>query len=172
MGLSVAERPQIGGVMHSDGRALVRVLSAAQQAEAPAVVLAALAELGVHLELVVQTAGADDGGNLGLVIDHQDLEGVVSLLEGLAPELGAKGISYVPDVAVVSVFGPHLREKPRIPGRMFTAIAGAGVTPLAIATSISSVSCVVEGHSLAAALEALAEAFDAPGGARARPKGW
>jgi aspartate kinase len=150
----------------------VRVLSASQQADAPAVVLSALAELGVNLELVVQTADADDGGNLGLVVAHQDLERTLDLLEPLAGELGAKGVSYVPDVAVVSVFGPHLREKPKIPGRMFTAIAEAGVTPLAVATSISSVSCVVEGPRLEACLQALAEAFDSPGAARARPKGW
>jgi aspartokinase len=82
----------------------------------------------------------------------------------------AKGLAYNPDVAVISVFGPHLREKPRIPGMMFTALASVGVGPLAIANSISSVSCVVEGQYLDTAVDSLNEVFDAPFQVKKRPK--
>ena len=74
------------------------------------------------------------------------------------------------DVAVVSIFGPHLREKPLVPGRMFTSLSRAGVGSLAVSTSISSLSCVVRGADLELALKALNAVFDAPFQVAKRPK--
>ncbi len=158
--------------MESEGRALVRLLGAPFSADAPGILVDALGRAGVNLELVVQALDQDDGANFALVIGQKDLEPSLALLEEVRSELGAAAVSYAPDVAVLSVFGPHLREKPRIPGLMFTAIASVGITPLAIATSISSVSAVVEGSQLDPAVNVLLEVFDAPYQSRKRPKDW
>jgi aspartokinase len=125
---------------------------------------------GINIELVVQCFDMDDNGNFALVIAQKDLDHALGLMEELKPAIDAKAVSYAPDVAVISVFGPHLREKPLVPGRMFTALGAMGVGPLAIATSISSVSCVVEGANLDAAVNALMEVFDAPFQVKKRPK--
>ena len=53
---------------------------------------------------------------------------------------------------------------------MFSSMAGVGISSLAISTSLSSVSCVVEGQHLHAATHALTEAFDAPFQVKERPK--
>jgi aspartokinase len=45
-----------------------------------------------------------------------------------------------------------------------------GVSSLAISTSISSVSCVVEGQHLDTAIKALSKAFDVPFQVKERPK--
>jgi hypothetical protein len=42
--------------------------------------------------------------------------------------------------AMISVFGPHFRERPMISGSMFNALGAAGISVLAISTSISSCS--------------------------------
>jgi aspartokinase len=55
---------------------------------------------------------------------------------------------------------------------MFSTIASVGISTLAISTSISSVSCVVEGQQLDAAIEALNEVFDAPFQIKKRPKSY
>ncbi|MBW1943266.1 MAG: hypothetical protein JRJ51_10585, partial [Deltaproteobacteria bacterium] len=49
-------------------------------------------------------------------------------------------------------------------------IASVGVSVLTIATSISSVSCVMEGQHLDTALQALQESFDATFQVKERPK--
>lgn len=158
--------------MESEGRALVRLFGAPFTADAPGILVDALGRAGVNLELMVQAIDQDDGANFALVIGQKDLEPSLALLEEVRAELGAAGVSYSPDVAVLSVFGPHLREKPRIPGLMFTAIASVGITPLAIANSISSVSAVVAGDQLDPAVNVLLEVFDAPYQSRKRPKDW
>ena len=70
-------------------------------------------------------------------------------------------ISY-PEVAIVSIFGPDFRERPGIAGTMFDALAAEDVNIMAISTSISTVSCVIESKALETALDALRETFDLP----------
>jgi aspartokinase len=73
-------------------------------------------------------------------------------------------------VAVITVFGHHLREKPHIHGRMFSSMASVGIGSLAISTSISSVSCVIRGEDTETVLRALSETFQIPYQVKTRPK--
>ena len=156
--------------MQSDGRALVKIMSVPDHVSVAGTILGAMGENGINIELLVESFDLDDCGNFSLVIDQKDLDHAVAVLEEIKPTIDAKVVSYTPDVAVITVFGPHLREKPRIHGMMFSSIASVGISSLAISTSISSVSCVVEGQYLNAAIQALSEAFDAPFQVKERPK--
>jgi aspartokinase len=62
----------------------------------------------------------------------------------------------------VAIFGPDFRERPGIAGRMFRALAERKVNILAISTSISTVTCIVELSRLKDALAAITEYFDLP----------
>lgn len=156
--------------MQSDGRSLVRLMSVPPDAGMAASVLAALGEAGINIELLVESFDLDDNANFAMVIDQKDLDHALAALEEVKGLVGAKGVSYNPDVAIVSLFGPHLREKPLVPAMMGGALASVGVGPLAIATSISSVSCVVEGQFLDAAVDGLLTVFEAPFQVKKRPK--
>lgn len=156
--------------MQSDGRALIKVMSVPDHGGVAGTVLHAMGESDINIELLVESFDLDDCGNFSLVIDQKDLDPALIIFEKIKPAIDAKVVSYTPDVAVITVFGPHLREKPRIHGVMFTTIAAAGITALAISTSISSVSCVIEGRQLEAAVQALSDAFDVPYQAKERPK--
>lgn len=164
------EKIKIGGIMQSDGRSLLRVMSVPNQAGAAGSLMGAMGQAGINIELMVQSFDIEDAGNFALVIAQKDLDHALSVLDEVKQMIDAKGITYNPDVAVISVFGPHLREKPKVPGLMFSALSGVGISPLAIATSISSVSCVVEGANLDPAVESLMEVFDAPFQVKKRPK--
>jgi aspartate kinase len=164
------EDERIGGIMQSDGRALIKVMSVPDHASVAGTVFRAIAENGINIELLVESFDLDECGNFAMVIDGKDLDRAVEILENLKSAIDAKVVSYTPDVAVITVFAPHLREKPRIHGRMFSAIASIGVSSLAISTSLSSVSCVVEGQHLDMAVRSLSEIFDLPYGVKDRPK--
>ncbi|MFO8165052.1 MAG: hypothetical protein R6T98_11035 [Desulfatiglandales bacterium] len=161
---------KIGGIMQSDGRALLKIMSVPDHASVAGSVFQAMGENGINIELLVETYDLDDCGNFAVVIDQKDLDQALKVLEDLKPAIDAKAISYTPDVAVITVFAPHLREKPRIHGMMFASIASVGISSLAISTSLSSVSCVVEGQHLHVTIQALSEAFDVPYDVKKRPK--
>jgi aspartate kinase len=164
------ENNKIGGIMQSDGRALLRIMSVPDHASVAGTVFKAMGGNGINIELLVESYDLDDCGNFAVVIDQKDLDHALEVLDELKPTIDAKAISYTPDVAVITVFAPHLREKPRIHGMMFSSIASVGISSLAISTSLSSVSCVVEGQHLNATIQALTEAFDIPYDVKERPK--
>jgi aspartokinase len=166
------EKLKVGGLMQSDGRSMLRVLSAFNLMDGPGVIMAALAAQGINVELLVSALDQEDAINLSLVVAGKDLEHALVVLEGVKQDLEARAITYLPDVTVLTLFGPHLREKPRIPGVMFTTLASVGICPQAISTSISSVSCVVPGPQAALAVDALSESFELPYKAQQRPKNW
>ncbi len=156
--------------MQSDGRALVKILSVPDHASVVGILLEAMAREGINIELLAQSFDLDDYGNIALVIDQKDLDRALECIEDIKPTLDAKVISYTPDVAVITVFGHHLREKPHIHGRMFSSMASVGVGSLAISTSISSVSCVIRGEDMETVLRALSDTFQIPYEVKNRPK--
>ena len=164
------DKMEIGGIMQSDGRALLKIMSVPDHASVAGTVFKAMGENGINIELLVQSFDLDDCGNFAVVIDQKDLDQALQVLEELRPTIDAKAVSYTPDVAVITVFAPHLREKPHIHGLMFSSIASVGINCLAISTSLSSVSCVVEGQHLTTTIQALTEAFHVPGQVKERPK--
>ena len=166
------ERIKVGGIMQSDGRAVVKVMSCPDRSDIAGLVLGALGERNINIEFLVQSFDLDGFSNFTLCIDRKDLEATIGSLEAIKPSLEAKVISYNPNVAVISVFGPHFREKPKISGIMFSALASVGVNSIAISTSISSVSCVVDAGDAEAAVDALNEAFEAPQQVKQRPKAY
>ena len=158
--------------MQSDGRAVVKVMSCPDRSDIAGLVLGVLGDRNINIEFLVQSFDLDGFSNFTLCLDRKDLEAAIGCLESIKPSLEAKVISYNPNVAVVSVFGPHFREKPKISGIMFSALASVGVNSIAISTSISSVSCVVEAGDAEAAVDALSEAFEAPQQIKQRPKAY
>ncbi len=153
---------KIGGVMQSEGRALIRVLSVPDRPGVAGTLLSVLGHNGINIEFLVEGSDIEGYGNFTICIDQKDLGAALGIIESVKKSVDAGGISYVPDVAVLSVFGPHLREKPRVPGAMFNTLASNGINIIAISTSISSVSCVVEADYLDAAIQALHDAFEIP----------
>jgi|Deesub1362A_J573_1020465.scaffolds.fasta_scaffold05007_2 aspartokinase len=164
------DKVKIGGIMESEGRALLTIRAVPPSPQGVGALLAALGEAGVNIELMAESRDGDHASYITLVVDQNDLDRALSLLEETRSLLPAHGVSFHREVAVISVFGPHLREKPRVPGLMFSALAQAGIQPLAVATSISSLSAVVEASCRQAALEALQAVFDVPFSVRRRPK--
>jgi aspartate kinase len=164
------DKIKVGGIMQSDGRALIRIMSVPDHATVAATVLGSMGKNGINIEVLVESFDLEGYGNLSLIIDQKDLDNALDALEEVKPTIDAKALSYVPDVAVITLFGPHLREKPCVHALIFSSMASVGISSLAISTSISSVSCVMEGQHLHTATHALSEAFDAPFQVKEKPK--
>ena len=95
-------------------------------------------------------------------VARDDLEAALDLLGKIRPQLGVKEVIHEPEVGIVSIFGPDFRERPGIAGAMFNALASVGINILAISTSISTVSCVINANRLPEAVKVLEGTFDMP----------
>jgi len=153
---------KVGGIMKNTGLSTVSILSVPGRPDIPGTILHALGKKNINIEFVVHTLDLEGNGNMIFCIDQKNLELALEVLEEIKPLIEAKGISYHPNVTVISVFGPHFRERPMISGLMFNALGTAGIDVLAISTSISSCSCLIQADQTEDALRALHETFEAP----------
>jgi aspartokinase len=156
------EKIKVGGIMAHSGLATVSILSFPDRPDIPGVILHAVGNQNINIEFIVHDIDVESNGNMTFCIDQKYLEVALEVLEGIKPLVEARGISYHPDVATISVFGPHFRERPMISGLMFNALGTAGINVLAISTSISSCSCVIQADQTGDAMRTLHETFEAP----------
>jgi len=153
---------KVGGIMASTGLAMVSILSVPDRPDVAGAILHAMGKNNVNIEFVVLSSDVEGNGNMTFCIDQKNLEAAIGVLEGIKPLIEARGISYHPNVAMISVFGPHFRERPMISGLMFSALGTSGINVLAISTSISSCSCLIQADQTEDAMRALHQTFEAP----------
>lgn len=163
------ERIKVGGVIQSEEMALINITSSLHPHRIAAEVFNILGAAGINVEFLAGAFERAGTGVVGLCVHLEGMKKAVSLLDQKRVSLEAE-IEVYPHVVVLSLFGPHFREKPHIAGTMFSSLAGAGIDLLALGTSISSLSGVVREEDLEASLEILKRAFDIPQKIKSRPK--
>jgi aspartate kinase len=158
----VSGKVKIGGIMANGGMAKVGMMSVPDRPGVAATILRGLGEQGVNVQFIVQCIDLENRDHVVLCVSRSDLDTTLELLEATRTDVGAQAVIQVPDVGIVSVFGPDFRERPGIAAHVFEALASEGINILAISTSISTVSCVIAEESLDRAAEVLGETFTLP----------
>jgi aspartate kinase len=153
---------KIGGIIQSKQLAQVGVISILDRPGFAEKIFAALGKEGINIQFIVQSVDLDGRGNTAFCVDRKDLEETIKVLNRLQTFVGIGKVIHHSPVGIISIFGPHFREKPSIAGTMFTALGDAGINILAISTSISTLSCVIEEALLPQAVQAISEAFELP----------
>ncbi len=153
---------KIGGIIQSKQLAQVGVMSIPDQPGSAGKILGALGNGGINIQFIVQSVDLSGRGNIVFCIDQKDLEGALRVLSQVYPLVSFEKVTHRSPVAIISIFGPHFREKPAIAGTMFTALGDSGINILSISTSISTLSCVIEEPLLPEAVKAISEAYELP----------
>jgi aspartate kinase len=153
---------RIGGIMQNAHLALLNVTAVPDRPGIAAAILSQLGERGINVQFIVQCIDQRQQDQVALCVDRDDLPASLEIVNRVAPELEAGKVIANPEVAIVSIFGPDFRERPGIAGTMFRSLAERQVNILAVSTSISTVSCVIESDPLETALIALRDTFELP----------
>jgi aspartate kinase len=156
------KKTKIGGIIQNPRLAALWILGIADRPGIAATVLNALGYERINVQFIVQCIDSLQQDHICLCVDRDDLAAAHVLVKKAADTVGAQWIKQTPAVSIVSIFGPDFRERPAIAGTMFNALAIKDINILAISTSISTVSCVIDENDLAAALESLQQTFDLP----------
>ena len=156
------DKIRIGGIMQNAHLALLNVTAVPDRPGIAAAILTELGQRSVNVQFIVQCIDQNEKDQVAVCVDRDDLQVALEVVNRLAPELEAGKVIARPEVAIVSIFGPDFRERPGIAGSMFDALADSGINIMAISTSISTVSCVIESDDLEAGLNSLRDTFDLP----------
>ena len=153
---------RIGGIMQNAHLSLLNVTAVPDRPGIAAAILGELGRRGINVQFIVQCIDQSKQDQVAVCVDRDDGPQALEAINLVAPEVEAGHVISYPEVAIVSIFGPDFRERPGIAGTMFDALAAEGVNILAISTSISTVSCVIESDALETALNSLRDTFDLP----------
>jgi aspartate kinase len=151
-----------GGIIRNQHLAKIGVMSAPDRPGLAAAVLRALGQHGINVEFIVQCVDLKDCSHVVLCVADENMDAAVTALTPVGDEVGAGAVISQHGVALISVFGPDFRERPAVAAGVFEALASAGINILAISTSISTVSCLLDGARVDDAVLALREYFELP----------
>ena len=156
------DKVKIGGVIGNANLAKIGIMGIPDRPGVAGAILSSLGHEGINVEFIVQCIDLNNQDHVVFCVARDDLEAALGILEGIRPQLGAKEVIHEPEAGIVSIFGPDFRERPGIAGTMFSALASVGINILAVSTSISTVSCVIDANCLPDAVKVLEETFDMP----------
>ena len=158
----MTSKVKAGGIIRNEHLARIGVMSAPDRCGLASDVLQALAGKGINTQFIVQCTDLDNNSHIVLCVNEEESEAALAALEPVRNTVNPEQIIHQHDVALVSVFGPDFRERPAIAAAVFSSMASAGINITAISTSISTVSCLIDGSRVEDALVALRENFDLP----------
>lgn len=149
-------------ILQQVGLALLTLTFKRTKAEFLPAILYALREEGIAFSFVSQTIDLNENVILSLAI-RQDHEKWVraALQEGFdlsAPE----ALAVHPDVALLTLYGPHLGETPGVANRILSALAAGGIEVLAFTASIHSCLLIIPHSSLPKSRPALERIVEIP----------
>jgi aspartate kinase len=156
------EKIRIGGIMQNAHVSLLNVTALPDRPGIAAAILGGLGQQGINVQFIVQCIDQSNRDQVALCVDRDDLAAAHTVLNRVVPGFESGQVIPQAEAAIVSIFGPDFRERPGIAGTMFEALADHGINILAISTSISTVSCVIESENLETALNSLRKTFDLP----------
>ena len=156
------QKIKIGGIIQNRNLAKIGVMSIPDRPGVAGALLGALGKRGINVAFIVHTIDLNNLDNIVICVAPEDLAAALEVLNTIKETVGEKEIVYDREVGIVSIFGPHFGERPGIAGAMFSALASAGINILAISTSISTASCLIDVYDMDEAVQALQETFELP----------
>jgi aspartate kinase len=154
----------IRGVAHDDKVAKVAVLGVPNNPGIAYSIFSALAEANVDVDMIVQSIRNIEKNVTDMVftVASDDLPQTKKIVDQVADKLNAIAVLIEEDVAKVSIVGAGMLGNPGIASRMFGALSRAGINMDVISTSEISISCLIKGAQLKAAVNAIHGEFFPP----------
>jgi aspartokinase len=153
---------RIGGIIQKRDLARIGIMGIPDRPGVAGAIFSALGSKGINCPFIVHTIDLNNQDSIALCVAQSQLTEALKALASASSSVGAKEVVHTGEVAMIAVFGPHFGERPGVAGVMFSALASADINILAISTSISSLSCIIDAAQLDEAMQALQEAFERP----------
>ena len=153
---------KVGGMIEVENLTLFRFIDLLDKPGTAAKILKFFGENKLNLEYITETSANDGTAAMTVCVVKEVGDKIDAFLQDNKDLEKSLHIVKTEKVSIVGVYGPHFREKPAIASTFCALIADAGVNILSLASSISSISCIIDGSELEAAKKALLKYFSLP----------
>ncbi len=154
------EEAIISGVTHDTSEAKITISQVADRPGVAASLFRALADESVNVDMIVQNVSTAGHTDISFTVPRDDLHRGLTVMEKVAAEIEASGVTHDAGVARVTLVGAGMKTNPGVAAKMFEVLSDEGVNIEMISTSSIRISCVVQESDVEAAVRALHAAFE------------
>lgn len=156
----IVEKAIVSGIAYSRDEAKITLQGIADRPGIAATIFGSLAEEGVNVDMIVQSASLDGKStDMTFTVGRGDLERAKKTLGGVKRKIAWKKAIFDPSVVKLSVIGVGMRSHAGVARLMFQTLAENGINIQAISTSEIKVSVLVDEKFTELALRALHAAY-------------
>jgi len=154
------ERQRVRGIAQETNVAKITVLGVADRPGVAAAIFEPLGKAGISVDVIVQNIGRSGHTDLTFSVAESDLKAAVKLVRSALKKIGARSISSAGGIAKLSIVGTGMLGTPGIAGRMFRALADAGINIEMISTSEIRITCLVARDQVEKGVRVLHKTFE------------
>ena len=152
-------RKHVRGIAHDTDVAKITVAGVPDRPGIAYAIFAPLADAGVSVDVIVQTANLAGNAEISFTVARTDLAAALQIAQQVAKELGAQ-VESAPTLAKVSLVGTGLQSAPGYAARMFGTLSEHKINIDTITTSDIRITCIIEEQAVPDAVRALHSAFE------------
>lgn len=153
------EQVLISGIAHNRDEAKLTIRGVPDTPGIASRILGPIAAANIEVDMIIQNIGDEKSTNFTFTVNRSDYNSALEILEGIARELGAEGVSGDNKIAKISVVGVGMRSHAGIASQMFAALAAEGINIQMISTSEIKISVVVDDKYLELGVRTLHSTF-------------
>ncbi len=154
------DRQRVRGIAQEKNVAKITVLGVKDRPGVAASIFEPLGSAGISVDVIVQNVGHSGRTDLTFSVAESDLKAAEKLVRVAAKSVGARRVSSAGGIAKLSIVGTGMLGMPGIAGRMFRALAEAGINIEMISTSEIRITCLVSRDQVEKGVRVLHKAFD------------
>lgn len=154
------EAARISGIAFNRDEAKLTVLGVPDHPGVAYQILGPIGEANIEVDMIIQNVGRDGTTDFTFTVHRNDVEQAVSVLNGVASELGAREVNSDDSIVKLSLVGVGMRSHAGIAGSMFKILADEGINIKMISTSEIKISVVVDEKYLELGVRALHDGFE------------
>jgi aspartate kinase len=149
----------VSGVAHDLNEAKITLLRVPDRPGLATKIFTPIAKAHIVVDMIIQNASEDGYTDLTFTVPRADYQKALGMVQEMAKEIGAGGVTSDTNVAKVSVVGLGMRSHAGVASRMFEVLAREGINIQMISTSEIKVSVVIDAKYAELAVRVLHQAL-------------
>lgn len=149
----------VSGVTLDRNESKLSIIGVPDKPGMAATIFSRLGAANISVDMIIQNVGSDGVNDISFTVDNEDFKSAKRLSEQICGEIGAMGVQSEEGIGKISVVGVGMKSHSGVAGRIFNALAAAGINIKMLSTSEICVSCLIDLDKGEAAVKAIHDEF-------------
>ncbi len=156
----IMERVVVSGITYNRKEAKITIVKVPDKPGIASKIFKPISEANINVDMIIQNVSEDGFADVTFTVAESDCKKALSVIEGIAEEIGAADVQYDENIVKVSIIGVGMRSHAGVAAKMFTVLANEGINIMMISTSEIKISCVIDAKYAELAVRVLHDAFE------------